>query len=107
MTKDEKGYRLIAWEIDNANLISCRRNGRKGGRKKNITETNPTETTQSNITEQKRIERNGTGGLTQQEPRDNPGFFRGNQSEAYDSMELNDRRVEIFSSGGLAPDEPF
>ena len=90
-----------------ANLISNRQNGRKGGRKKNPTETNPTQITQSNITEQKRIERNGTGGLTQQEPTDNPGFFRASGSGTNDSMELNDRRVEIFSSGGLAPDEPF
>jgi hypothetical protein len=89
MTKDEKGYRLLTWEIENANLISNRQNGRKGGRKKNPTESNPTQITQNNKTEYKGTEPNRTGGLTQQEPTDNPGFFRASGSGTNDPMELN------------------
>jgi hypothetical protein len=95
MTKDEDGYRLVSWEEQNANLITSRQNGRKGGRKKNSTESNPTELnetkeresniTQGNqtketepnkteVTERNETERNRTGGITQNEPWDNRGF---------------------------------
>jgi hypothetical protein len=97
MTKDEEGYRLTSWEVQNANLLSSRRNGKKGGRKKNSTEGNQTEGTESNqtegnltesnqtketesnktegnTTERKVTERNVTGGLTQREPQVKSGF---------------------------------
>jgi hypothetical protein len=95
MTQDEDGYRLVSWEEQNANLITSRQNGRKGGRKKNSTESNPTELnetkeresniTQGNqtketepnkteVTERNETERNRTGGITQNEPWDNRGF---------------------------------
>jgi hypothetical protein len=92
MTKDEEGYRLISWEVQNANLLSSRRNGKKGGRKKNSTEGNGTEVTvgnetevnqtketesnktEGNTTERNRTERNVTGGLTQREPQVKCGF---------------------------------
>ena len=92
MTKDEDGYRLVSWEEQNANLITSRQNGRKGGRKKNSTESNPTELnekkeresnitqgnetkgTEPNKTQWNETERNVTGGITQNEPTDNRGF---------------------------------
>lgn len=94
MTQDEDGYRLVSWEEQNANLITSRQNGRKGGRKKNLTESNPTELnekkeTESNLTkgnktkgtkhnktEWNETERNVTGGITQNEPTDNRGLRR-------------------------------
>ena len=106
MSKDEKGYRVLVWELDNANLIRCRQNGRRGGRKKNITETNPTEATQPNETQSNETELNrtkqnktelngtelnGTGGLTQQEPRVNPGLAWDNKVKVINSIDLNDR----------------
>jgi hypothetical protein len=95
MTQDEDGYRLVSWEEQNANLITSRQNGRKGGRKKNSTESNPTELnetkeresniTQGNqtketepnkteVTERKETEQNRTGGITQEEPKVNRGL---------------------------------
>ena len=87
MTKDEEGYRLISWEVQNANLLNSRRNGKKGGRKKNLTEeteskltdgnaTKETESnkTEGNTTEGNRTEHNVTGGLTQKEPIGKSGF---------------------------------
>jgi hypothetical protein len=95
MAQDEDGYRLVSWEEQNANLITSRQNGRKGGRKKNSTESNLTELnetkeresniTQGNqtketepnkteVTERNETERNRTGGITQNEPWDNRGF---------------------------------
>jgi len=95
MSKDEDGYRLIIWEEHNANLIANRQNGRKGGRKKNSTKANSIQNKEINITEGNNIEdnenetelkwkgtktesnlseRNITGGLTQEEPTDNPGL---------------------------------
>ena len=107
MTKDEKGYRLLTWEIENANLITNRKNGRKGGRKKNSSEPNPTQITQSNKTEYKGTEPNRTDGLTQQEPTVNPRFFRANESETNNPMELNNSREVKYSSEVLAPEEPY
>ena len=51
MTKEDDGYRIITWEEQNANLISNRKNGRKGGRKKTLTEDKETE---SNLSEWER-----------------------------------------------------
>ena len=85
MTSDDEGYRLIFWEQHNANLISIRQNGRKGGRKKNENECNSTQTkkekniiedneNEPNKTESNLSERNITGGLTQEEPTVNRGL---------------------------------
>ena len=95
MIEDEDGYRLVMWEDHNANLISNRQNGRKGGRKKNSTKANSIQNKEINITEGNNIEdnenetelkwkgtktesnlseRNITGGLTQEEPTDNRGL---------------------------------
>jgi hypothetical protein len=95
MIEDEDGYRLVMWEDHNANLISNRQNGRKGGRKKNSTKANSIQNKEINITEGNNIEdnenetelkwkgtetednlteRNLTRGLTQEEPTDNPGL---------------------------------
>lgn len=32
MVKEESKYRMLSWEVQNANLIKNRQNGRKGGR---------------------------------------------------------------------------
>ena len=97
MTSDDEGYRLIFWEEHNTNLISIRRNGRKGGRKKNENECNSTQpnkqkniiedneneskyreqnskVNEPNKTESNLSERNITGGLTEEEPSVNRGF---------------------------------
>tara|TARA_R110002153_G_scaffold139574_2_gene290295 strand:- start:1064 stop:1669 length:606 start_codon:yes stop_codon:yes gene_type:complete len=95
MIEDEDGYRLVMWEDHNANLISNRQNGRKGGRKKNSTKANSIQNKEINITEGNNIEdnenrtelkwketktednlteRNLTRGLTQEEPTVNRGL---------------------------------
>jgi len=95
MIEDEDGYRLVMWEDHNANLISNRQNGRKGGRKKNSTKANSIQNKGINITEGNNIEdnenetelkwkgtktednlteRNLTRGLTQEEPTVNRGL---------------------------------
>ena len=33
MVEEERNYRMVSWEAQNANLIKNRRNGRKGGRR--------------------------------------------------------------------------
>lgn len=72
MEKDEAGYRVVSWERENAKLISCRRNGKKGGKKKdNTTEPNEpdeTEHNQTKPTKHNETERNGTGGQPHGEP---------------------------------------
>ena len=90
MIEDEDGYRLVMWEDHNANLISNRQNGRKGGRKKNSTKANSIQNKEINITEGNNIEDNENGtelkwkgtktednltrGLTQEEPTVNRGL---------------------------------
>ncbi|MDA9317494.1 hypothetical protein N9Q19_01685 [Puniceicoccaceae bacterium] len=95
MIEDEDGYRLVMWEDHNANLISNRQNGRKGGRKKNSTKANSIQNKGINITEGNNIEDNENGtelkwkrtktednltehnltrGLTQEEPTVNRGL---------------------------------
>jgi hypothetical protein len=74
MQKDDEGYRLITWEEHNANLISCRRNARKGGRKKasselKVTEVKVMENELNKLNELNVTERNRTGGLTHGKPR--------------------------------------
>ena len=109
MIKDEDGYRLVMWEDHNAKLISSRKNGMKGGRKKNPTKSNPIEHTEINITEGNNIEDNENGtelklkgtktednltehnltrGLAHEEPTDNPGF------SGYTTNEVTQRLLE-------------
>jgi hypothetical protein len=102
MSKDDKGYRLVSWEIQNANLFVSRQNGRKGGRKKTVTIDNETEGNQtegkktkdnqtkereSNVTEDNgnelnETERNVTGGLTQEKPKVKSGFTTLDEAKA-------------------------
>ncbi len=97
MVQEEGKYRMISWEIQNANLISSRKNGRRGGRPSSKTERNENDNLNSNnnlnsnknlngnlnsnetITEHNEIERNETernvtGGLAHGYPTVNPGF---------------------------------
>jgi hypothetical protein len=83
MVKDDEGYRMLSWERENAKLISCRRNGSKGGKKpkgiepnqtdeRNQTQQHETEPNVINQTERNGTERNGTGGIPHGEPTGNP-----------------------------------
>jgi hypothetical protein len=117
MIEDEDGYRLVMWEDHNANLISNRQNGRKGGRKKNSTKANSIQNKEINITEGNNIEdnengtelkckgtktennlteRNLTRGLTQEEPTVNRGF----SVDEVSNKLLNEWRAE-------SDDDPF
>ena len=126
MHKDDEGYRLVSWEVQNANLLNSRRNGKKGGRKKNSTEDNATEGTESNetevnqtketesnktegnTTERNGTERNVTGGLTQKEPMGKSGFSGTEKYKAIsrsarktlEEVEAEERRISTSKLGG-------
>ena len=126
MTKNEEGYRLTSWEVQNANLLTSRRNGKKGGRKKNLTEetesnqtegnlteSNQTKETESNktegnTTEGNRTEHSVTGGLTQKEPIGKSGFSGKSVDEVTEDFLKGSNSVkDSLQSWRYTDDEPF